>query len=158
VLELPDGRRNVAADSETVARLLEVKPTSPGFGSGLGVGGGAAILDGLLFLADSIASKRANEARRIDYMNKDLQDVVLSKDASTHGFVYFMPPAGTGYTKARLAVPLVDKKDGTSFVIRVPVRMAALQTEAAVGVLQNADLNALAESESGSKEGPVDTR
>jgi hypothetical protein len=36
------------------------------------------------------SGKPSNE-RTVDYMNKEFQDVVLSKDGSAHGFVYFMP-------------------------------------------------------------------
>ena len=147
VLEVPDGRQISPVQSEKVARELERKPTAGGGGGGGGgVGGGPGGAFGLVviglillaidYLAVKPAEKKANEARIADYMNKDFHDVVLSKNALAHGFVYFMPPAGTLWsTKARLALRFVDKKDGASFVIRVPV------------------------SESGFfKEGPVDTK
>ena len=98
-----------------------------GGGGGFGPGAGGLAVIGLIliaihYLAVKPAEKKANEARIADYMNKDFQDVVLSKNASAHGFVYFMPPAGTLWsTKARLALRFVDKTDGASFVIRVPV-------------------------------------
>ena len=121
-LELPDGRQISSVQSETVARRLEVKhAVSKGGGGGLGALG-VGLIEGLSVLAANAAEKRATEARVADYGNKEFQDVVLSKNASAHGFVYFMPPAGTLWsTKARLALRFVDKKDGTSFAVRVPV-------------------------------------
>ncbi|HWP60604.1 MAG TPA: hypothetical protein VNL14_22105 [Candidatus Acidoferrales bacterium] len=127
VLELPDGRQIGRVNAATAAPRLDVAmPGSflPGgnFGSFLV---GVLLIPVELIVAD--AQIRGHEARKAKYMNTELQDVVLSKDASTHGFVYFLPPSGTlWYTKARVALRFVDKTDGTSFVIRVPVNESGL--------------------------------
>ena len=121
VLELPDGRQISPVYSVTVARMLE-RDLTLSASDFQGIGGGV-ILAIPVYIAIRIAEKRATEARVADYMNKEFQDVVLNKNASAHGFVYFMPPTGTLWsTKARLALRFVDKTDGTSFVIHVPVR------------------------------------
>jgi hypothetical protein len=63
-------------------------------------------------IAGAVAEKRATEARIADYLNKEFKDVVLSKDASAHGFVFFMPPGTLWFTKGRLVLHFVDETDG----------------------------------------------
>jgi len=148
VLELPDGRQigRVGAATAAAGRL---RPGGPAAGdtaiSPVGAGVNLALVPGVdpraalgvPFLAGLLsipvqfavydAAKREHEARKTEYMNTEFQDVVLNKDASAHGFVYFLPPSGTlWYTKARVALRFVDKTDGTSFVIRVPVNESGL--------------------------------
>lgn len=136
-LELPDGRQISPVKSATVAGRLAREPSRVSPSDEVQGAVMLVLLFPLIPLAVAAidAQKKTQEARVVDYLNKEFQDVVLTKDASAHGFVYFMPPSGTRWsTKARLVLRFVDKTDGTSFVIRVPV------------------------SESAFKEGPIDTK
>jgi hypothetical protein len=62
----------------------------------------------------------SKEAQKTDYLNKEFKDVVLNRDASAHGFVYYTFTYGTP-TKSKLVLRFVDETDGTSFVVRVPL-------------------------------------
>ncbi len=73
-------------------------------------------------MAASNAEAKAGVARLADYKSKELQDVTLGKDASAHGFVYFIPPPKTPpFTEATLAVKLVDSENFTSVEVRLPL-------------------------------------
>ncbi len=128
VLELPDGRQIGRLDATAAApKFVSVSFPLGLFLHSLGTNP-VTIPVALLFLpVIRDAQKSALEALRTDYMNTELRDVVLDKDASAHGFVYFLPPSGTlWYGKARLAQRFVNKTDGTSFVIRLPVSESKL--------------------------------
>jgi hypothetical protein len=127
-LEFPDGSQISPIQTEKVLRILDQKPGQSDTGSHkdmaiaiqLGILLSPVIL--LLIPFAIAAEKRATEARIADYTNKGLKDLVLGKGDSTHGFVFFIPPAGTlWFTKVRLALLFVDETDGTSFVIHVPM-------------------------------------
>src|SRR5262245_10708509 len=128
-LEVTDGRQiSPAAQSEAVLRLLGKWPSPPsGRMSGKDLGEalyvGMALFPLIPFaIAGAVAENRATEARIADFKEKEFKDAKLGKDDSTHGFVFFMPPAGTlWFTKARLVLRFVDETDGSDFVIRVPV-------------------------------------
>jgi len=124
VLELPDGRQINRANAAIVVPRLETVPWLVGCsGPGANLGSclvGVALIPVMLKVAD--AQRSAHEALKAEYMNTEFQETVLKKDASVHGYVYFLPPSGTlWYTKVRLALRFVDKGNNTSFVIRVPV-------------------------------------
>jgi len=126
-LELPDGSQINPVDASPIARRLGRGDGDGGFKRGDEVVGAVMLLPllfpvALAILAAQTTETNTTEARIADYTNKEFKDVVLSKNDSAHGFVYFMPPEGTlWYTKARLVLRFVDKTAGTSFVIRVPV-------------------------------------
>jgi hypothetical protein len=121
-LEFPDGSQISPIQTETVLqRLGKMASTTSGHC------GGSCLRDVGLVLP-LLASKRASEAQLADYMEKEFKDVVLSKDASAHGFVFFIQPSGTlWFTKVRLALRFVDEADGSSFVVRVPVSESAFK-------------------------------
>lgn len=69
--------------------------------------------------ADS-ASDKARADRQADYRSKELQDSMVGKEESGHGFVYFIPPQGTpAFTDATLRVRFVDAQEATSFVMEL---------------------------------------
>ena len=68
------------------------------------------------------ATDKARADRQSDYRSKELQDVFLGKDESAHGFVYFVPPAGTqAFTQATLRVRFVDAEEATSILVQLPL-------------------------------------
>lgn len=69
--------------------------------------------------ADS-ASDEARADRQADYRSKELQDSMVGKEESGHGFVYFIPPQGTpAFTDTTLRVRFVDAQEATSFVMEL---------------------------------------
>jgi len=113
-LVLPDARMLSPAGASAVAAKLE------------SIGGvvGASIAFGMIgFLAASSAEDKARAARQTDFRSKELQDVTLGKEESVHGFVFFIPPQGTpAFDEATLTVRVVDVEDGSSVVVRLPLR------------------------------------
>jgi len=72
-------------------------------------------------IAGSAVEKKAIAARIADYLDKEFKNVKLSKDDSTHGFIYFMPSNGSEALKGKLVLNFVDETDGSDFVVRVPL-------------------------------------
>jgi hypothetical protein len=133
-LEFPDGSQISPIQTETVLqRLGKMASTTSGHCGGSCLRDVGLVLPLLpliipLMIPLGLASKRASEAQLADYMEKEFKDVVLSKDASAHGFVFFIQPSGTlWFTKVRLALRFVDEADGSSFVVRVPVSESAFK-------------------------------
>lgn len=112
-LVLPDGRQIGPVGTAAVVAKLE-KPSMhfwPTFFLGLP---GA--------LVSMSASDKARGDRQGDYRSKEFRDATLRKGQSAHGFVYFIPPAGTpAFTEATLTVRCVDTEEATSFVVSLPL-------------------------------------
>ncbi len=112
-LGLPDGTQFSPSNASSASAKLQ------------SIGGvvGSTIAFGLIgFLVSSSANEQASAARLADYQSKELQDVTLGKDQPAHGFVYFIPPAGTqAFNEATLSVRFVDAEDATGLVVRLPM-------------------------------------
>jgi hypothetical protein len=118
-LEFPNGLQCLLDDSETVLRMLGSWPQRQGSREELAA---LLILWPLLpaIIANKKATDKATEARITDYMNQEFKDVILGKDSSAHGFVYYTFTYGSP-TNAKLVLRFVDETEGTSFVVRVPM-------------------------------------
>jgi hypothetical protein len=113
VLTLLDGSQMHAAGVRAVAAKLERSRGVSAAGFAFGPVG---------FLVAASAADQARMARLEDYRRKEVPDTNLRKDASTHGFVYLIPPAGTpAFTEATLIGRLVDFEEATSCVVRLPL-------------------------------------
>jgi hypothetical protein len=140
-LELPDGyqispgHQMYQTQSEAIVRMLGRKwpapalPTVPDVSSGppQGISEVAVLIPLAPILIPAIvaqqkAQQKENDARIADYLDKEFKDVVLNKDASAHGFVYYLFFFTRGIpTKGKLVLRFVDETDGTSFVVQVPL-------------------------------------
>ena len=84
---------------------------------------GSVFAFGLIgYMVASSAEDSAKQARTADYEAKALRSSRLSKDQSSHGFVFFIPPPGTGdLDEATLSVFFVDDKADASQRVDVPL-------------------------------------
>jgi hypothetical protein len=81
----------------------------------------AFLFGGLLGHAAAVnASDKATAELVADYRSKELQELLLNKEESGHGFVYFIPETGApAITDAILRVRFVDAQEATSSVIEL---------------------------------------
>jgi hypothetical protein len=112
-LTFPDGTQIGPAGATAAAAKMESTGGVIGWTIGFGLVG---------YLAASSAEDKARAARLADYKSKELQDAMLGKDGSAHGFIYFVPPSGTApFTEATLTVQFMDNEDFTSLAVRLPL-------------------------------------
>jgi hypothetical protein len=118
VIELSDGVQTSPAGSLAAASKME--------GSGKVIA--ATVGFGLLgFLAASSAEDKARADRREDFRRKEFPEKKLERGESAHGFLYFLPPAGTmNLSSAKLAIRLVEVEDGKTLVVKVPLTGSTL--------------------------------
>lgn len=113
MLVLPSGQQLSPAGASAASSRME------------SIGGvvGATIAFGIIgYLAASSAEEKARTARQVDFRNKELRDVAIGKGESTHGFVFFIPLAGTSaFTEAALILRVVDFEEGTSTPVSLPL-------------------------------------
>lgn len=113
VLVLPDGSQMNPAGATATAAKLE---------SSGGVIASTIAFGIVGYLVAASAADKARTARLEDYRRKELQDTKLEKNASIHGFVYFIPPPGTpAFTESTLVVRVVDSEELTSLVVHLPL-------------------------------------
>lgn len=110
-LALPDGSHiGPAGVSAVVSKLQKDEDHFWAFFFGGFLGHAAAVS----------ASDKATAALIADYRSKELQELMLGKEESGHGFVYFIPVPGTpAFTDATLRVRFVDPQEATSFVMEL---------------------------------------
>mgnify|MGYP001582807438 CR=1 FL=1 len=84
---------------------------------------GATVAFGIIgYLAASIAEEKARTSRQVDFRDKELQEGALGKGESIHGFVFFIPLAGTAaFNQATLMLKVIDIEEGTSVPVSVPL-------------------------------------
>lgn len=118
VLELSDGGQTNPVGALAAASKME--------GSGKVIA--ATVGFGLIgFLAATSAEDKARAARREDFRRKEFPEKRLENGESAHGFLYFMPPAGTmDLSSAKLAIRLVEVEDGKTSVVKVPLTGSTL--------------------------------
>jgi hypothetical protein len=113
MLVLPDGQQLSAAGASIAASRME------------SIGGvvGATVAFGIVgYLAASSAEEKARISRQVDFRNKELREGALGKGESIHGFVFFIPLAGTAaFNQATLMLKVVDIEEGKSAPVSVPL-------------------------------------
>jgi hypothetical protein len=84
---------------------------------------GSAIAFGLIgAIVASNAEEKARAARIDDYNSKSLDTVDLNPGDSADGVVFFIPPKSwPAFEEAELSVRAIDKVEGTSAVVSVPL-------------------------------------
>lgn len=85
--------------------------------------GGSYIAFGLIgYVIASNAEESAKQARTADYEAKSLRSKRLSQNQSSNGFIFFIPPPGTGeLDEVTLSVFFVDDQEPASERIDVPL-------------------------------------
>lgn len=113
VLTLPDRRTVGPTASASVANMVDEE------GSVVG----PAIAFGLIgYMVASNAEESAKQARMADYESKSFRSKRLAKNQSTHGFVFFVPPPGSGtFDEATLSVFFVDEEAARTEKVDVPL-------------------------------------
>lgn len=113
-LALGDGARIPSAGATAAAARLD-----QGVGEVIGWG----IAFGVIGMMAASANKDSVRAARLqDYRSKEMPEVSLAKGESAHGFVFFIPPRGSGpIDEATLGIRFVDIAEGTSFDVRLPL-------------------------------------
>ncbi len=116
--------------ADLTLRLPEGRDLSPSVAAvvaaALARAGGAAEIGTLASLGRLLAAAspgdRARTARLADYKSKEFHDVTLGRAEAAHGFVYFIPPAGTpAFDAATLTVSFVDAEEASSTVVALPL-------------------------------------
>jgi hypothetical protein len=121
VLTLPDQRTLGPTSVASVANMVEET----------GSVAGPAIAFGIIgYMVASNAEEKAKQARVADYDAKSLRSKSLAKNQSTHGFVFFVPPPGSGaFDEATLSVFFVDEQAATTEMIQVPLTQLGFEPE-----------------------------
>ncbi len=92
---------------------------------------GSTVAFGLIgYMAASSAEESAKKARLMDYRAKSLGEEELAANDSAHGFVFFIPPPGSGtFDEATLSVFFVNEDLSTAKEVRVPVKGIGFEPE-----------------------------
>ena len=113
VMTLPDKRTFGPTAVDSVAARVDEDGSIAGSYLAFGIIG---------YVVASNAENSAKQARTADYEAKSLRSSKLSQDQSSHGFVFFIPPPGTGeLDEATLSVFFVDDQEAASERIDVPL-------------------------------------
>ncbi len=128
-LELADGGRISPEDAHNAAYRISgerIKVLFPHYAQPGCIAGCGLILFTLLAVkgATNISSSTANSKRLTDFQKKEIRDVVLEKDESVHGFVYFPWPSEA---EATLKVSVLDIDEGSRVVVRLPLSELGLK-------------------------------
>lgn len=111
MLTLPDGRKILPSSAHSAAVRVGEEGSVVGATLAFGIIGG---------LMASNAEDAARGSRISDYDSKEFKRVTLGRDESAHGFVFFIPPPGTGpFNSAQLMVRFVDVDTATSKLVTV---------------------------------------
>jgi len=118
-LQLPQGRTLAPSGVTTVVSTVGESGSVVAAALAFGIVGA---------LAASSAEEQARTARTADYTEKAFKESTLGEAESAHGFVFFIPPPGTGpFDSAILRVRFVDIDSATSEHVEVPLAGLAYQ-------------------------------
>ncbi len=121
VLTLPNQRTFGPTSAASVANKVEENGSVVGPALAFGIIG---------YMVASGAEDDAKQARVADYDAKSFRSKSLAKNQSTHGFVFFIPPPGSGaFEEATLSVFFVDEQAATTEEIQVPLTQLGFEPE-----------------------------
>ncbi|MDP2606077.1 MAG: hypothetical protein Q8S00_26340 [Deltaproteobacteria bacterium] len=128
-LNLPDGTSLKPVRAMVVGAMKIPRDLSGGEVAGLALGGVVGAFGGNPFVGLELGGRimegkeRDKVFQRIaDYWTKELKDVIVGKNESAHGFVFFVPNWGrAAFDEATLVYNLLDIGEAKRFAVLLPL-------------------------------------